>query len=105
MLSKLKHQYTDGLDIILVATDTLDDAPQLISRAESSKFHEAEQWLFASPISEHLRFEVDKRWYVEVPRTYFYGWTYKRMVKTGLVNQKFVESSLALNNKSELKRY
>lgn len=105
MLSKLKRQYTDRLDIILVATDTLDDAPQLISRAESYGIHEAEQWVFASSVSERLRFEVDKRWYGEVPRTHFYDRAHKRMVKTGLVDQKFVESWLARNNESESKRY
>ena len=105
MLSKLKRQYTDRLDIILVATDTLDDTPQLISRAESYGIHEAEQWVFASSVSERLRFEVDKRWYGEVPRTHFYDRTHKRMVKTGLVDQKFVESWLSRNNESESKRY
>ena len=105
MLSKLKRQYTDRLDIILVATDTLDDAPQLISRAESYGIHEAEQWVFASSVSERLRFEVDKRWYGEVPRTHFYDRTHKRMVKTGSVDQKFVESWLARINESESKRY
>ena len=105
MLSKLKLQYTDKLDVILVATDTLDDVPQLISRAENYGIQEAEQWVFASSVSERLRFEVDKRWYGEVPRTHFYDHAHKRIVKTGLVDQKFVESWLARNNESELKRH
>lgn len=105
MLSKLKRQYTDKLDIILVATDTLDDAPLLISRAKSYGIHEEEQWVFSSSVPERLRFEVDKRWYGEVPRTHFYDRAHKRIVKTGLVDQKFIESWLARNKESEPKRH
>lgn len=104
MLSKLKRQFTDKLDIILVAAYTLDDAPQFISIAESYGIHEAEQWVFARFVSEHLRFDVDKRWYGGVARTHFYDRGHKRMVKTGLVDQKFVESWLARINESESKR-
>ena len=105
MLSKFKLQYENRLDIILVATDTLDDMPQPISRAENYGIHEVEQWVFASSVSERLRFEIDKRWYCEVPRTHSYDRSYKRLVKTGLVDQKFVESWLARNNESESKRH
>ncbi|TFH09779.1 MAG: redoxin domain-containing protein [Nitrosomonadales bacterium] len=103
MLGKLKRQYTDKLDIILFATDTLNDEPQLISRAESYGIREVEQWVFAGDIPERLRFEIDQRWYGEVPRTHFYDRNHKRIVKTGLVDQKFIKSWLAHNNKSELK--
>ena len=105
MLSKLKLKYADRLDVILVATDTLDDAPQLISRAKNYGIHPAEQWVFANSVSERLRFEVDKRWYGEVPRTHFYDPAHKRIVKTGLVDQKFVENWLDRNNELELKRH
>ena len=105
MLSKLKRQYTDKLDIVLVATDTVDDVPQLISRVKSYGINEVEQWVFANSIPERLRFEVDKGWYGEVPRTHFYDRAHKRVVKTGLVDQKLVENWLAYNNKSESNRY
>lgn len=74
---------------------------------ESYGIHEAEQWVFAISRLERLRFEIDKRWYgkVKVPQTYFHERVHKRTVKTGLVDQKFIESWLACNNKSELKRY
>ena len=105
MLSKLKLKYTDRLDVVLVATDTLDDAPQIISRAKSYGIHLAEQWVFANSVPERLRFEVDKRWYGEVPRTHFYDLEHKRIVKTGVVDKKFVESWLDRNNELELKRH
>lgn len=105
MLSKLNLKNTDRLDIILVATDTLEDVPQLISRAENYGIHEVEQWVFSNSVSERFRFEVDKRWYSKVPRTHFYDCSHKRIVKTGLVDQKFVASWLARNNESESKRY
>ena len=34
-----------------------------------------EQWVFADPMPERLRFEIDRRWYGELPRTHFYDRT------------------------------
>tara|TARA_B100000686_G_scaffold355223_1_gene471292 strand:+ start:6843 stop:7337 length:495 start_codon:yes stop_codon:yes gene_type:complete len=102
MLNKLKQQYRKELDVVLVSTDTLDDVPQLASRVKSYGIRKIEQWVFASSMPEQLRFEIDKRWYGEVPRTHFYNPAHERIVKTGLVEKKFVEQWLA-DNKPESK--
>lgn len=99
-LSKLKHSYP-GLDVVLVATDTIGDAPQLASRAESYGMGQAEQWVFAEDVPEGLRLEIDSRWYGEVPRTYFYDRKHQREVRTGLVSKDFFEQWLARNGVSE----
>ena len=104
MLSNLKKKYKEELDIVLVATDTLDDVPQLSSRVENYGISKIEQWVFASPMPERLRFEIDRRWYGEVPRTHFYNKAHERIVKTGLVDQEFVEKWSA-DNKLELNRH
>lgn len=104
MLNKLKKHYKKELDVVLVATDTIDDVPQLIARVKSYGMHKIEQWVFANSMPERLRFEVDKSWYGEVPRTHFYNQAHERIVKTGLVDQKFVEKWLA-DNKLEPNRH
>jgi thiol-disulfide isomerase/thioredoxin len=96
MLSALKRSYPK-LDVVTIATDTVSDIPQLVSRAESYGTGKFEQWVFAEDMPERLRFEIDGRWYGEVPRTYFYDQKHQREVKMGLVNKAFVEEWLARN--------
>ena len=96
LLSELKRAHPK-LDVVLVATDEVGDAPQLLSRAESYGIAKAEQWVFADDMPERLRFEIDRKWYGEVPRTYFYDRKHQREVKTGLVNKKFFEEWMARN--------
>jgi thiol-disulfide isomerase/thioredoxin len=96
MLSELKRSHP-ALDIVLIATDSVSDTPQLISRAESYGMNNVEQWVFAEDMPERLRFEIDRRWYGEVPRTYFYDQKHQREAKTGLINRKFFEDWLVRN--------
>ncbi len=96
MLGALKQRYPK-LDIVLVATDTLNDAPQLAARVKSYGMGKVEQWVFAEDMPERLRFEVDRRWYGEVPRTQFYNRTHQHEIKTGLISQKFIEDWIARN--------
>ena len=96
MLGELKRSHP-ALDIVLIATDSVSDIPQLISRAESYGVNKVEQWVFAEDMPERLRFEIDRRWYGEVPRTYFYDQKHQREARTGLINKKFFEDWLARN--------
>jgi thiol-disulfide isomerase/thioredoxin len=96
MLSELKRS-NPKMDVVLIATDTISDIPQLKARAQSNGVGEIEQWVFAEDMPERLRMEIDNRWYGEVPRTYFYDRKHQREVKTGLVNKKFFEDWLVLN--------
>ncbi|PTR08323.1 thiol-disulfide isomerase/thioredoxin [Nitrosospira sp. Nsp5] len=96
MLSELKRSHP-ALDVVLIATDSVSDAPQLIARTESYGMNKAEQWVFAEDMPERLRFEIDRRWYGEVPRTYFYDRKHQREAKTGLVSKKFFEDWIARN--------
>lgn len=97
MLSELKRSHP-ALDVVLIATDSVSDMPQLIARTESYGMNKAERWVFAEDMPERLRFEIDRRWYGEVPRTYFYDRKHQREARTGLVSKKFLEDWLASNN-------
>lgn len=96
ILSELKRSHPK-LDVVLVATDTVSDAPQLIARTESYGMGKIEQWVFADDVPERLRLEIDGRWYGEVPRTYFYDQKHQREVKSGLVSKKVFEDWLSRN--------
>lgn len=96
MFSELERTHPE-LDVVLIATDTVNDIPQLLARVEGYGLSRTEQWVFAEDMPERLRLEIDPRWYGEVPRTYFYDKKHQREVKTGLVSRQFVEEWLARN--------
>ncbi|MCX7183242.1 MAG: redoxin domain-containing protein [Nitrosospira sp.] len=98
MLSRIMDRH-HKLDTVLVATDTLNDASQLASLVESYGMSQAEQWVFADSVPERLRSEIDRYWYGEIPRTHFYDQTHQRKIKTGLIEQKFIEEWLTHNVK------
>jgi thiol-disulfide isomerase/thioredoxin len=83
-LGDLARQYA-GLEVVLVATDTPELAPQLARLAESYGLGDQAQWVFADAQSEKLRFEIDRRWYGELPRTYFFDARHRREGRSGLI--------------------
>ena len=73
------------LDIVLVATDTPAEAAQLQQLATDYGVSRQARWVFADPQPEKLRFAVDRRWYGELPRTYFYTPERPREGRSGLI--------------------
>ena len=73
------------LDIVLVAADTPDDAPLAAQLASRYGLGKAEQWVFADAMEERLRFEIDRRWHGELPRTNFYDREHRLEVASGVV--------------------
>lgn len=73
------------LDIVPLATDTPDDATQLASLARGYGLGQKPPWVFADPQPEKLRFEIDRRWYGELPRTYFFDSAHRRTGRSGVI--------------------
>ena len=83
-LTQLSRRYPK-LDIVLVATDTPAEAGQLQQLAAEYGVSRHARWVFADPQPERLRFAVDRRWYGELPRTYFYAPNRPREGRSGLI--------------------
>ena len=73
------------LELVIVATDTPADAPELQRLAASYGLAGGAQWVFADGQPERLRYEIDRRWYGELPRTYFYDRQHRRLGRSGVV--------------------
>jgi len=59
-----------GLDLVLIAADPLaDDEPRISATLKKAGLSAAESWGFADRFAERLRFEIDKSWRGELPRT------------------------------------
>ncbi len=66
-------QKNPQFELVLIATDTPADEPALRAALARHRIARAEIWVFADAFQEKLRFEIDRRWYGELPRTYFFN--------------------------------
>lgn len=71
MFGKLEKKYPN-LDLVLIATDTPEQRPELMRTLQRYHLERTESWVFADSFVERLRYEVDPQWYGELPRTYFF---------------------------------
>lgn len=97
-LGGLAAQYR-GIDIVLIATDTPAEMAQLEKLATGYGLGAKSQWVFAEEQPERLRFEIDRRWHGELPRTYFFDAQHRRTAVSGIVPPEQLERWVADNVK------
>ena len=73
------------LQVVLVSTDTQADATVLTQTAARHGLTRAEQWVFADPQPEKLRFEIDRRWWGELPRAYLFDAEHRSEAVSGII--------------------
>ncbi|TXI80655.1 MAG: TlpA family protein disulfide reductase [Flavobacteriales bacterium] len=84
-LGALKRRYP-GLDVVLVATDSQDEAPRAAEIAAGFGLRSTQQWIFSDEAApERLRFEIDPKWYGELPRTYLFDRNHRIEAVSGLI--------------------
>jgi thiol-disulfide isomerase/thioredoxin len=83
-LGQLKRSHPK-LDVVLVAADSPDDAPLAAQMARNFGLEKSPQWVFADVMPERLRFEIDRHWHGELPRTYLYDPQHKIQAFSGLI--------------------
>lgn len=72
VFSELRQAGRD-LPVVLVSTDGLARKDSVVSILQKFGLQDLENWVFADPNSERLRYEIDPSWYGEMPRSYFYA--------------------------------
>ncbi len=95
-LGELKKRHP-RLDIVLVAADAPEDAPQAGAFAARFGLGQAEQWIFADDMPERLRFRIDPGWHGELPRTYFYDSAHRAEGVSGIVPPARFDAWIAAN--------
>lgn len=71
MLSGLLKKYPD-LNVVLISTDTPEESEVITATLQQFALGRAQAWVFVDPFAERLRFEIDRKWHGELPRTYLY---------------------------------
>jgi thiol-disulfide isomerase/thioredoxin len=89
LFGNLQRQYP-GIDIVLVSTDTPEESAAIQATLSEFKLAQAEAWVFADSFADRLRFEVDKKWHGELPRTYFFAPGEQRKAYSGKLRSRDV---------------
>ncbi len=66
------HQSRPELKMIMLAADELSATEQIQPILEKHQLSEIENWVYAEENTQKLQFEIDSKWYGELPRTYFF---------------------------------
>lgn len=90
MLDNLSRKYP-RLDLVLVSTDTPEEEKSVSATLKKFSLDKADAWVFADSYTERLRFEIDRKWQGELPRTYFYGTKNEIRGISGKIEQEEVE--------------
>lgn len=80
------------LPLVLVSTDTLEESDDIAKTLQGYGLGQVESWVFADPYIERLQFEIDNRWYGELPRTYFYEGNGTHKGYSGRLDMSFVQA-------------
>jgi thiol-disulfide isomerase/thioredoxin len=71
------------LHVVLISTDTPDDAAALTATLARHGLARAEAWVYADGYAERLRYEIDPRWGGELPRTYYFDHAHAVTARSG----------------------
>ena len=100
LLGDLSRKFQE-LDVALVSTDSPEDGETVVSTLRRASLQRAESWVFADPFSDRLRFEVDKKWRGELPRTYLYDSAHNVTAFSGKLDpqqlERWVRTHFAIN--------
>jgi len=90
MLDGLSRKYPE-LDLVMISTDSPEEEESVSAILMKYSLGKTDAWVFADGYTERLRFEIDRKWQGELPRTYFFGKNGETLSVSGKLEQKEVE--------------
>lgn len=89
MLGKFLKRHPQ-MKLILIGTDQRKDLGALKSILDKYQLGSTQNWVFSQDVPERLRYEIDPRWYGELPRSYFFDAAHARIAKSGQLTEEVV---------------
>lgn len=83
-----------GLRLVLVSTDSPRDRAELQQVIQQRGVRPDSSWVFAEANSQRLRYEVDRHWFGELPRSYLFDTQHARRAVSGSLKRELVEGWL-----------
>jgi hypothetical protein len=89
------HKSRPKLKMIMLAADELSATEQIQPILEKHQLSEIENWVYAEENTQKLQFEIDPKWYGELPRTYFFDKAHQRTGVSGVLSKEDYEAMFA----------
>jgi hypothetical protein len=86
------HKSRPELKMIMLATDDLSATGQIQQILEKNQLSGIENWVYAEDNTQKLQFEIDPKWYGELPRTYFLDAAHLRTGVSGVLSKEDYET-------------
>ena len=81
------HKNNPNIKMIMLAADEFSANDQIEQILMQHQLDGIENWAFADENSQKLRFEIDPKWYGELPRTYFFDSAHHRISISGVMSK------------------
>jgi thiol-disulfide isomerase/thioredoxin len=88
------HQNQPELKIVMLSTDDVSASEQIEKILQQNHLADLENWVFADTNSQKLRYQIDPKWYGELPRTYFFDAAHHREGISGVLSQEKLDAQL-----------
>ena len=92
-IQQLREQFS-ATNLVLVATDDIGYADEVQQLLAAHQLEQMDNWVFANPMPERLRFRIDPSWYGELPRSYFYQASHQRLAHSGRLSNEMLQGWL-----------
>ncbi len=81
--------------MIMLAADDISETDQIQPILEKNQLSGIENWVYADENTQKLQFEIDPKWYGELPRTYFFDATHQRVAFSGVLSESDYDAEFA----------
>jgi len=89
------HKSRPELRMVMLAADELSAAEQIQQILEKNQLSDIENWVYAEENTQKMQFEIDPKWYGELPRTYFFDKAHQRTGVSGVLSKEDYDAMLA----------
>jgi thiol-disulfide isomerase/thioredoxin len=81
------HGSIDRHNLVLIATDDIASQAEVQAVLHNFGLEAADNWIFADPMPERLRYRIDPNWFGELPRAYLYSADQQRNAYSGVLSE------------------
>lgn len=89
------HKNRPDLKMIMLAADEPGSTEQIQQILAKNQLTGIENWAYADDNTQKLQFEIDPKWYGELPRTYFFDKAHQRTGVSGVLSKEDYDAMFA----------
>jgi len=89
------HKNRPDLKMIMLAADEPGSTEQIQQILAKNQLTDIENWAYADDHTQKLQYEIDPKWYGELPRTYFFDKAHQRTGVSGVLSKEDYDAMFA----------